>query len=131
MHINSIDHMVLVVKSVERTISFYARVLGMRAEEMCPGRWALHFGTQKFNLQEVDGSVDPLAKHPTPGSGDFCLLTDVPIEDVTAHLAEQGIEIFAGPARRIGAVGPLESVYFYDPDENMVEISNQLGPAVA
>ena len=63
MHVNSIDHMVLVVKSVEQTISFYTRVLGMRAEEMRPGRWALHFGTQKFNLQEVGRNVDPMAEH--------------------------------------------------------------------
>lgn len=61
-----------------------------------------------------------------PGSGNFCLLTDVPLGEVIAHLAREGVEIIEGPGERAGAVGPLSSVYVNDPDGNLVEISNQL-----
>jgi len=124
MQVRGIDHFVLVVKDAERTCAFYSRALGMKPEQMPNGRWALHFGTQKINLQQVGRDVDPLARKPTPGAADFCLLTDVPIDEVVAHLKACGVGIFDGPAARIGAQGPLLSVYFYDPDDNMVEISN-------
>ena len=124
MLIQGIDHFVLVVKDTARTCSFYSRVLGMRAEEMRPGRWSLHFGRQKINLQEVGLNVDPLARRPTPGAADFCLLTDVPLDEVMAHLRTCSVDIVDGPTRRIGAAGPLLSVYFYDPDDNLVEVSN-------
>ncbi|MBM6593818.1 VOC family protein [Microvirga pudoricolor] len=126
MHVDSIDHFVLVVADVARTCDFYGRVLGMEAREMSPGRWALHFGRQKINLQQVGVSVDPLARNPTPGAGDFCLLTSLPLDDVMDHLKRQGVAIFSGPVERIGAAGTLRSVYFYDPDDNMVEVSNLL-----
>jgi catechol 2,3-dioxygenase-like lactoylglutathione lyase family enzyme len=122
--VNGIDHFVLVVRDMARTCDFYGRVLGMRAEEMRPGRWCLHFGIQKINLQQVDLSVDPMARHPTPGAADFCLLTDVPLDEVARHLAACGVAIADGPVRRTGATGPLLSVYFYDPDDNLVEVSN-------
>jgi catechol 2,3-dioxygenase-like lactoylglutathione lyase family enzyme len=126
VRIAAIDHFVLVVKDVPRTCDFYGRVLGMEAREMESGRFALHFGRQKINLQQVGSSVDPLARHPTPGAADFCLLTEVPLDEVVAHLAQEGVAIFDGPVRREGASGTLLSVYFYDPDDNMVEVSNLL-----
>ncbi len=126
MKVRSIDHFVLVVRDAEQTCSFYGRVLGMVSRQMPSGRWALHFGDQKINLQQVGLSVDPLARRPTPGAADFCLLTDVPIADVVRHLEGCGVEIFDGPVERMGATGPILSVYFYDPDDNMVEISNRL-----
>jgi catechol 2,3-dioxygenase-like lactoylglutathione lyase family enzyme len=124
MHVRSIDHFVLVVKDAARTCSFYSRALGMKAEQMPNGRWALLFGEQKINLQQMGLDVDPLARRPTPGAADFCLLTDVPIDEVVAHLSNCGVEIFDGLVRRTGARGPILSVYFYDPDDNMVEVSN-------
>lgn len=127
MQVRSIDHFVLVVKDIGRTCAFYGRVLGMRPEELRPGRWALHFGQQKINLQQVGLSVDPLNRHPTPGAADFCLITDVPLDEVVAHLRECGVAIVDGPVERTGATGPLRSVYFYDPDDNLVEVSNSLG----
>jgi catechol 2,3-dioxygenase-like lactoylglutathione lyase family enzyme len=124
MQIRAIDHFVLVVLSVEVTVEFYTRVLGLEAREMAPGRWSLHFGNQKINLQQQHLSVDRQTLHPCRGAGDFCLLTETPIADVVAHLQRQGVRIINGPIRRTGATGPILSVYFYDPDENLVEVSN-------
>lgn len=127
MQVRAIDHFVLVVLSIEATVDFYRRVLGLEAREIAPGRWALHFGNQKINLQQLHASVDPQTRHPARGAGDFCLLTDTPIAEVVRHLESQGVKIINGPIQRTGATGPILSVYFYDPDENLVEISNPIG----
>ncbi|WP_158932361.1 VOC family protein [Acidisphaera sp. S103] len=124
MRIRAIDHFVLVVLDIEATIKFYTRVLGLEAREIAPGRWALFFGNQKINLQQLHASVDPQTRHPSRGAGDFCLLTDIPMADVVSHLEQQDVKIINGPVQRAGATGPILSVYFYDPDENLVEVSN-------
>ena len=124
MRIRAIDHFVLVVRNTATTIEFYTRVLGLEARETSPGRWALHFGSQKINLQQLHLNLDNKTLHPNCGAGDFCLLTDTPIAEVVSHLEQQGVKIISGPGQRSGATGPILSVYFYDPDENLVEVSN-------
>jgi catechol 2,3-dioxygenase-like lactoylglutathione lyase family enzyme len=126
VRVDALDHLVLTVRSIETTIAFYARVLGMEARHFGEGRVALHFGTQKLNLHQVDRPIDPHVRHATPGSADLCLLTRVPLATVVDHLAACGVRVIAGPDRRTGAQGPLQSVYFYDPDENLIEVANQL-----
>ncbi len=125
MKVRSLDHIVLAVHDVARTCHFYERVLGMEPREERPGKWSLHFGANKISLQEARASPD-IARDTVPGSGNFCLLTDTPMAEVTTHLAREGIEIVAGPGERAGAVGPILSVYFKDPDGNLVEVSNRL-----
>lgn len=121
------DHMVLTVNDIEGTIKFYERVLGF-GREVFPGsdgtpRYALRFGNHKINLQDRATDVVNKAKTPTFGSGDFCLIAAVPLNQVLAHLRAENIPIEAGPVTRRGAVGPMRSVYFRDPDGNLVEIS--------
>jgi len=88
------------------------------------GRKALSFGAQKINLHQKGEEYEPKASKPTPGSGDLCFITPVPISEVIAHLNSCGIEIIEGPTRRTGATGPTISVYFRDPDLNLIEVSN-------
>jgi catechol 2,3-dioxygenase-like lactoylglutathione lyase family enzyme len=123
VRVESLDHLVLTVASVEATADFYGRVLGMERREFKPGRVALHFGAQKLNLHEVGRVVDPNVRHARPGSADLCLLTAATMEEVVAHLERCGVTIIEGPGRRTGARGPIESVYFYDPDENLIELA--------
>jgi catechol 2,3-dioxygenase-like lactoylglutathione lyase family enzyme len=119
------DHIVLCVNDVAATCQFYERALGMTPREERAGKWSLHFGVNKISLQ--DASTTPgLARRTVPGSGNFCLLTDTPIDRVVAHLEQEGIDIIDGPSERAGAVGAIYSVYFRDPDGNLVEVSNQL-----
>jgi catechol 2,3-dioxygenase-like lactoylglutathione lyase family enzyme len=122
--IAAIDHVVLTVASIERTCDFYQRALGMSVEHFGGGRVALTFGDQKFNLHEAGKEFEPKARTPLPGSADFCLIADTPLDDVVAHLAAQNIEIELGPVARTGAVGPIRSIYLRDPDGNLVEIAN-------
>lgn len=125
MKISAFDHIVLCVENVDATREFYQRVLGLEAREERPGKWSLHFGSSKISLQNT-ATAPELAIGTVPGSGNFCLITEHPIADVAAHLANQGVQIITGPAEKIGAVGKLMSVYFRDPDGNLVEVSNRI-----
>jgi catechol 2,3-dioxygenase-like lactoylglutathione lyase family enzyme len=124
MNINRLDHLVLTVNDIEAICSFYNRVLGMEVIVFGDGRKALCFGTQKINLHEKGKEYEPKALKPTPGSGDLCFISSVPISEVIAHLHFCGIEIIEGPVRRTGATGSIISVYFRDPDLNLIEVSN-------
>jgi catechol 2,3-dioxygenase-like lactoylglutathione lyase family enzyme len=122
-----IDHIVLTVADIEATTTFYERVLGFEREDFRgpdgQPRRALKFGAQKINLQDRSTSTPTKAQRPTQGSGDFCLLARVPLDAVIAHLETQGVGIEAGPVPRRGAQGALTSIYFRDPDGNLVEVA--------
>lgn len=123
--IERIDHIVLTVASISATAAFYERVLGFEVFTSEDGRTALTFGEQKINLHETGREFEPKAKRPTPGSGDFCLVTTEPIEEVAERLRSQGVAIEEGPVARTGAGAPLVSIYLRDPDQNLVEIANE------
>jgi catechol 2,3-dioxygenase-like lactoylglutathione lyase family enzyme len=124
MKIDAIDHLVLTVRDLDATCGFYSRALGMEVVTFGGGRRALAFGRQKINLHQAGREFEPKADRPTPGSGDLCLVTPVPLAEVIAHLEACGVEIIEGPVARTGAMGPIRSVYFRDPDRNLVEVSN-------
>lgn len=126
MKIERLDHFVLTVKDLEATIRFYTDILGMEVVEFGQNRKALTFGSQKINLHEAGKEFEPKAKSPTPGSGDFCMITVTPIHEVLLYLNAKGIHIEEGPVKRTGALGEIESVYIRDPDDNLIEISNYL-----
>jgi catechol 2,3-dioxygenase-like lactoylglutathione lyase family enzyme len=125
IHLSHLDHLVLTVANIEATCSFYERVLGMRRAWFGDGRTALHFGNQKINLHAADNPIDPNVKHATPGSADLCFITTSPIEEVVRHLKAEGIRIITGPTERAGARARLTSVYFYDPDQNLIEVATE------
>ncbi len=127
MKIDRIDHFVLTVARIDATCDFYTRVLGMqvvRFESMGTPRVALSFGTQKINLHQADAVPDPNVLKPTPGSADFCLITETPMDELLAHLQRVGIAVILGPTPRTGATGRMTSVYIRDPDLNLVEIAH-------
>lgn len=124
MKIDAIDHIVLTVGNVEATCAFYARVLGMEVVTFGADRRALAFGSQKINLHQVGAELEPRAPNAMPGTGDVCLITATPMPQVLAHLSACGVNVLQGPVPRTGARGPIMSVYFRDPDGNLVEVSN-------
>ena len=123
MNIDRIDHIVLTVRDIDATCAFYSRVLGMGATTFAGGRKALTFGGQKINLHQAGREFEPKASAPTPGSADFCLISAVPLPEVMAHLERCGVAIIEGPVAKTGARGPILSVYFRDPDSNLVEVA--------
>ncbi len=126
MKINRLDHFVLTVADIDRTCAFYQDVLGMKVVTFQGNRKALEFGQQKINLHQVGHEFEPKALAPTPGSGDICLITHTPMNEVLAHLKKNGVQIEIEPSERTGATGKIFSVYFRDPDQNLIEVSNYL-----
>ena len=124
MKIDRIDHIVITAFDVERTIDFYSRVLGMEPITFAGGRRGLAFGRQKINLHQSGREYEPKALKPTPGSMDLCFVTEAPLADVIAGLKAHGVAIADGPVPKTGALGPMTSVYFRDPDGNLIEVSN-------
>ena len=126
MKIDSLDHLVLTVKDIDTTASFYSKALGMEVVSFAGGRKAISFGTQKINLHQHGKEFEPKAFRPTPGSADLCFLTSIPVTEVMAHLVACDVAVIEGPVKRTGATGPILSVYFRDPDMNLIEVSNRL-----
>jgi catechol 2,3-dioxygenase-like lactoylglutathione lyase family enzyme len=124
MKIDSIDHVVLTVKDIEKTCEFYSKVMGMGIVAFGEGRKALTFGTQKINLQRVGRESTLIADKPTSGSADICFVSSLPLTDVVAHLSACGVKLIGGPVERNGARGVMMSVYFRDPDMNLIEVSH-------
>lgn len=125
MKLCHIDHIVLNVRDVSATIRFYDDVLGMEPKEVQPGRWAMHFGTNKISLHDIRNATE-LGRDAIPGSANFCVMSGMSIEKVLSVLDAKGIDIVSGPTREIGAAGPLMSVYVRDPDGNLIEIGASL-----
>ncbi|MFA6155291.1 VOC family protein [Mesorhizobium sp.] len=121
--IAGVDHFVLTVRSVDDTCAFYGRVLGLRRLDEQQKPTALIFGTQKINLHEVGRTFEPKAERPMPGSDDFCLVASTPLGEIRNSLEANGVVVELGPVERTGARGRMLSVYFRDPDGNLVEVS--------
>jgi catechol 2,3-dioxygenase-like lactoylglutathione lyase family enzyme len=124
IRIDRIDHLVLSVSDIEASCDFYSRVLGMEIITFGDDRWALRFGQQKINLHRADSPIEPHAVHPTIGAADLCFIATTLLSEIAAHLVECGIAIIAGPLSGTGALGPITSISFHDPNLNLIEVSN-------
>ena len=124
MRIDRIDHIVITAFDVDRTIDFYSKVMGMEPITFAGGRRGLAFGKQKINLHQSGREYEPKALKPAPGSMDLCFITETPLAEVISHLKSHGVVIAQGPVEKTGALGPMMSVYFRDPDGNLIEVSN-------
>ena len=126
MEISKLDHFVLTVRNIERTVSFYTSVMGMKKEVFGQGRVALKYGNQKINLHELENEFEPKAGEPKAGSADLCFITKTPLNEAISHVKSFGVEIIEGPVERRGAKGSILSFYFRDPDNNLIEVANEV-----
>ncbi|UGX99706.1 VOC family protein [Bradyrhizobium quebecense] len=129
--VNGLDHLVINVTDVVRSVAWYSRILGMEVKVFDPGkgktpRTSLVFGNQKINVRPRDADKVEwfTADHEAAGSDDLCFLTSSTPEAVVAHLKAHGVKIEEGPVAKQGARGTLRSVYCRDPDGNLIEISS-------
>jgi len=118
-----LDHFVLTVTSVEEAARFYARVLGFDVDRTKEGRVSLRCGDLRINLHDEDHAPPRRAALPHPGAADFCYEVEGPLQAVIGHLADCGVALEQGPVMRNGSKGEMISVYFRDPDRNLVELS--------
>ena len=132
MGIKGIDHWVIVAGDLQRTLDFYERLGFTIAWEPRPGRADRGMPTirigdaQKINVHGPDVPARPGylgARRPTTSAADFCLEWEGTVQEVLALLARNGIAVEAGPGPRTCARGVSTSVYFRDPDENLVEFT--------
>jgi len=126
MQVTQLDHLVLTVKDIAITVDFYTRVLGMEQITFGAGRTALLFGSQKINLHQLGSEFEPKASHVQSGSADLCFIISQPISNAIEHLKQCSITLLEGPVNRTGATGKIRSIYFNDPDGNLIEVSNYL-----
>ncbi|MBD3670642.1 MAG: VOC family protein [Gammaproteobacteria bacterium] len=126
MSISHLDHLVLTVRDIEESVSFYASVLGMERQVFGEGRVALVFGNQKLNLHLAGQEFEPRAELPGPGSADLCFITEMPLGQAMEYVCACGVEIIEGPVKRTGATGPILSFYIRDPDSNLIEVANRI-----
>lgn len=129
--VNALDHLVINVADVTRSVAWYRDVLGMEVKVFEPGggrapRTSLLFGNQKINVRPRDTDKEEwfTADHQTAGSEDLCFLTSSSPEEVVTHLKANGVAIEEGPVAKQGARGTLRSVYCRDPDGSLIEISS-------
>lgn len=120
----SLDHVVIAVSDFERSNRFYAEVLRAEVVELRRGRVAYRFGEQQLNVHGPGSELaQPRAVNPAgPGGSDLCFAWPGTLDDLTEHLWRNGVEVELGPLEREGAQGYGTSVYFRDPDGNLLEL---------
>lgn len=123
MKIKNIDHIVLTVADINKTIEFYTEIMGFEVVTFGDHRKALTFGNQKINLHQKGHEFEPKAETPTCGSADLCFIAQTDIQEVMDELKQKNVEIIEGIVDRTGALGKIKSVYFRDPDQNLIEVS--------
>lgn len=128
----SLDHIVLTVSDLDRTVKLYTETLGMEHQtfrsptDIFNLRQSLRFGDQKINLHQAGKEFEPKARNVQTGSGDLCFLIDRNVDDVLKQLQDKALQMLEGGkiVERTGAKGTLRSIYLRDPDGNLVELSN-------
>jgi catechol 2,3-dioxygenase-like lactoylglutathione lyase family enzyme len=122
------DHVAITVVDVEATCAFYDRLFGavVHADHRKEGRTLvrmIRFGGAVLSVHQAGNGVGLVARRPTPGAADLCFRWGGTIDSATALLDEHGLAVIAGPVPRKTADGrPAQSVYFHDPDANLIEL---------
>lgn len=124
--IERLDHIALTVSDVDAACAFYARAFGMEPVTLPGELRALRFGRQTLHLRAAAAGDEPRPRHLAPGAADLCFVTEVPLDEISPHLAACGVGIVEGPVERPGSEGMLVSIYVHDPDGNLIELSNEI-----
>jgi glyoxylase I family protein len=128
IHVLGIDHVVLRVSDVERSLAFYCDVLGCREERRSDalGLIQLRAGRNLIDLVDVDSPLGRAGGEPPGNTGrnvDHVALRIEPFDPdaLAAHLEAHGVEP-GDVVQRYGAEGNGPSMYVRDPDGNVVEL---------
>jgi catechol 2,3-dioxygenase-like lactoylglutathione lyase family enzyme len=138
----AIDHVVLRVRDLEASLSFYRDVLGCTLDKVQEriGLWQVRAGASLIDLVPLDGALGRMGGAGPAEQGrnlDHFAIQIVPFEGqetdrffdaIRAHLATHGIAVVEA-GQRYGAQGDGPSIYVRDPDGNTVELKGP--PSIA
>lgn len=126
MKTDRLDYLVLTVADIAITCALYNNIPGMEFGQSGNGRFALKYGNQKINLYQKGNESEPKAQFPVLSSAYLCFIAQTKLGKVSEELEAHKIKILEGLIPSAGASGKMQFVYFRDPDENLIEISNYL-----
>ena len=124
LHSQAVDHLVLLVEDVERSVAWYRDLLGMPAERL--EEWRA--GEAPFPSVRINEStiIDVFPRAAAPPGEDgrnldhFCVVVEP--TDLRAVIDSGVFDVRSGPVERWGARGNGTSIYVRDPDGNVVEL---------
>ena len=128
LRICRLDHLVITTPDVPKAVAFYRDILGMTEVDF-KGRKAVRFGQQKINFHPADKPFEPKALKPTVGSQDLCFIIEQKVDQVKECLEDAlGSDCIEGGQiyDRTGARNSLRSIYIRDPDDNLIELANEV-----
>jgi catechol 2,3-dioxygenase-like lactoylglutathione lyase family enzyme len=132
--LRKLDHVVLRVRDLDASLSFYRDVLGCTLDKVQDkiGLWQVRAGDSLIDLVPLDGILGRMGGAGPAAEGrnvDHFAIQVAPFdeEEIRAHLAAHGVTVTES-GRRYGAEGEGPSVYIRDPDGNTVELK---GPAAS
>jgi glyoxylase I family protein len=123
LEFDGIDHAVLRVTDIGRSLDFYVGVLGMSLERIIEdvGIYQLRCGRNLIDLCVLPAGA-PLGEGAQRGIDHLCLSIRGDMDSVVAYLAEHNVET-ASPVRELyGATGFGTSIYILDPDKYVIEL---------
>lgn len=123
MNVRDLDHLIITVKDLDRTMRFYHEVLDLPVVSFTKKLLTIQLGHQKLMFRQLGQNYRPNLAKPTPGASAFCIVAKDSLTYTKEHLANYGVPIVAGPMKTRGSDGPMTSLYVYDPDHNLIEIS--------
>ena len=126
--ITEMDHIVLRVKDVERSLQFYTGTLGLKPERIDEWRAGdVRFPSARLNddtIIDLFGSdQESIDRDGVKNQDHFCMVIEqTDMDELKAKFEAMGVGIQAGPGKRWGSHGDGISLYVYDPDDNVVEL---------
>ena len=126
--IGGLDHVAITVADIDVSCRFYHDLFGAQQvfDYSIAGKPAVRqisLGQSRLSVHQSGNGILLVAKRPTTGSADICMRWTGTIESAVALLQEHGVEIIDGPSPRETADGlASQSVYFRDPDGNLLEL---------
>lgn len=128
IHVSGLDHFVLRVRDLDRSLAFYRDILQLPIEFLDDYR----AGTRPFVSARLGGQLLDLVPDPTFDAADgmmkggflhFCVEIDGQLTDIMPYLKERGVNVIEDvPMRRMGARGMGLAIYVNDPDGYVVEL---------
>lgn len=127
----TLDHIVLNVVDIDTMLHFYTEVLGVAGERVAEFRnGKVPFPSVRLNADTIidlfpkpmweQTNPDPVCR---PNLNHFCLSTGKQAcEKLQQRLEQHGVPIDDGPVKRWGAHGTGTSIYFRDPEANVIEV---------